>query len=464
MDYTKLLQLCGYDDELLKQQSPRIDKAFQRAQITEADVSRGEERIQRYYDTELQGVRLLLRCWMKEFVNLMLCRDEYKTIIYTEWPGVGAALGQGAMHHHADLYVSTPASQTLNQIYGALFDKLTPVMEAGEQIGFPPGEAHCALWQTHVGALQLGLIPKPDLIIAPGYLCDIPCESDELVEQVLGIPVVHIDGCLDWQWGLWPEIPAREVNYGVKRLKEVQAKMGEVLGGEVTDEAVNLGFMDLMKLYYNFQPLVTMLGNADPQPTSQTSLDPIFWMMNSPMRHKDEANEACMILTKEIKDRIDQGVGIAPKGAPRIFTAWRIAVDPGVLKMMEEVGLNVAVVGQDWLASSFYQVTRTDPLGLMLEATYKTGPCSSSGAVGYDVEVCKAFNLDGAIITYPYSCRMCAITPIMKKKGIQDQCGIPAMVLEADVYDTRQYSPASMRTRVEAFAELLRMKKSTLAA
>ena len=464
MDYTKFLELCGYDDALLKEQSPRIDKAFQRAGITEADVSRGEERLQTYYPVELEGVRGLLGCWMKEFVNLMLCRDEYKKIIYTEWPGVGAAMGQGAMLHYPDVYVATPMSQTINIVYGAIFDKLGSVLEAGEETGFPPGEAHCALWQAHVGALKTGLIPEPDLVIAPGYLCDIPAETDQLVEEVLDIPVVHIDGCLDWQWGLWPEVPAREVNYGVRRLREVQAKMGEVIGGEVTAEDVNKGFADVMKIYYNFQPLVTMMAKADPQPVSQLALDLVFWMTNTPMRHKDESNQALMTLTKEVRDRIDQGFGISPKGSPRIFSAWPIAVDPRVGHMIEEVGLNVAVVCLNWLAPSYYKVTYADALAILLEATYKTGVCSTSGAVGYDVEVCKTFDVDGAIITYPYSCRLVAITPIMKKKAIQEQLGIPAMVLEADVYDTRQYSAGSLKTRVEAFAELLRAKKAATVA
>jgi hypothetical protein len=464
MDYTKLFELCGYDEALLKEQSPRIDKAFQKAGITEKDIARGEERIHDFYEIELEGVRKLLKCWMKEYVNLMLCREENKKVIYTEWPGVAAAMGQGLMKEVPDLYVATPASQTLNIVHGGIFDKLDPVMEAGEQAGFPPGEGHCALWQTHVGALITGLIPKPDLLISPGYLCDIPVEADQLVKEEYGIPVAYIDGCLDWQWGLWPEIPQREIQYGLKRLRQVQKTMGDVAGGALTDEGVNVGFTEIMKIYYNFQPLVAMMAKADPQPTSQTSLDLIFWMTNTPMRHRDEINEAIMILTKEVKERIDKGYGVVPKGAPRIFTAWRIAVDQGVLRMMEDVGLNLSVVCIDWLSPHDYKLTSTDPLSILLEATYRKGVCSSSGAVAYDVEICKTFDLDGAIITYPYSCRLCAIPPIMKKKVIQEECGIPAMVLEADVYDTRQYSPASLRTRVEAFAELLRAKKAVTVA
>ena len=460
MDYTKLFKMCGYDDELLKKESKRIDKALQRGKITESDIAVGERRVQAYYPLELEGMRKILKCWLKEFVNLMNCRDEHRIVIYTEWPGVGAAMGQGAMLHYPDVYVATPASETINIIYGQIFDKLGPILAVGEETGFPPSEAHCALWQTHTGIIKTGLVPKPDLIIAPGYLCDIPAESDQLIEEVLGIPVAHIDGCLDWQWGLWPEIPAREIDYGVHRLKQVQAKMGEIIGAPVTDEDVNAGFLDIMKIYYNFQPLVTMKAKADPQPVSEIALDLIFWMTNTPMRHKDEANDALMTLTKEVKKRIDEGFGITPKGAPRVFVTWPVAVDPSVIHMIEGTGLNVAHTCMNWLPPSFYKVNYTDPLAILLEATYKEGVCSSSGAVGYDIEVCKTFDLDGVIILYPYSCRLTAIPPIMKKKAIEKECGIPAMVLEADVYDTRQYSTGQLLTRVEAFSELLRARKA----
>ena len=175
MDYTKYFELCGYDEALLKEQSPRIDKAFQRAGITEADIVKGEERLNTYYPVELLGVRQILKCWMKEFVNLMLCRDEYEKVIYTEWPGVGAAMGQGAMIHYPEVYVATPISQTINIVYGAIFDKLGTILDVGEECGFPPGEAHCALWQTHLGSMVKGLIPFPDLMISSGWYCDIPC-------------------------------------------------------------------------------------------------------------------------------------------------------------------------------------------------------------------------------------------------------------------------------------------------
>ena len=42
------------------------------------------------------------------------------------------------------------------------------------------------------------------------------------------------------------------------------------------------------------------------------------------------------------------------------------------------------------------------------------------------------------------------------------QFGIPVMVMEGEIYDSRNYSAEQMRTRVETFAEMLREMKRTV--
>ena len=45
MDYADLFRFCGYSDEDLDRERPRIDRAFERMGITEEDVRRGESRV-----------------------------------------------------------------------------------------------------------------------------------------------------------------------------------------------------------------------------------------------------------------------------------------------------------------------------------------------------------------------------------------------------------------------------------
>jgi benzoyl-CoA reductase/2-hydroxyglutaryl-CoA dehydratase subunit BcrC/BadD/HgdB len=47
---------------------------------------------------------------------------------------------------------------------------------------------------------------------------------------------------------------------------------------------------------------------------------------------------------------------------------------------------------------------------------------------------------------------------------VEETTGIPVMSLEIDAYDSRNYSAAALRTRVEAFAEMLRARKAAAVA
>jgi benzoyl-CoA reductase/2-hydroxyglutaryl-CoA dehydratase subunit BcrC/BadD/HgdB len=45
-----------------------------------------------------------------------------------------------------------------------------------------------------------------------------------------------------------------------------------------------------------------------------------------------------------------------------------------------------------------------------------------------------------------------------------ESLGIPVLVVEGDIYDTRNYSAGQLKTRIESFAEVLKAKKLGMAA
>ena len=74
--------------------------------------------------------------------------------------------------------------------------------------------------------------------------------------------------------------------------------------------------------------------------------------------------------------------------------------------------------------------------------------------------VCKSTNAEALVYFYHYSCRATAISPFIAKKAVEEELNIPVLMLEGDSFDTRDYSAEALRTRVEAFAEMLRMRKA----
>jgi len=49
-------------------------------------------------------------------------------------------------------------------------------------------------------------------------------------------------------------------------------------------------------------------------------------------------------------------------------------------------------------------------------------------------------------------------------KTISEKLGIPVLVLEGDLCDSRNYSAEQLRARVESFAEMLKMAKAAKGA
>ena len=462
MDYSELFRLCGFEDEETERQRPRIDRAFAAFGIDEADVRRAEGRIREQYDVELEGVRRLLGIWMKELIAIPLAAEEHRKVIYSEWPAAGNVLLLGASQVAPDVYFGTPVSHTFTVVLGGIFDKLTPLLEAGERLGMPPGSAHCGLWQMHVAAIASGLFPRPDLIISSGWLCDQAAEADQLLHELYGIPVVYLDGCQDWQWDERPELGMRQIKYLSARMRKVARAIEEVTGCSIDEEVLRAGVRSMGKTYFNFQALLELMGKADPQPISQSNLDLLYMMIFTPLRHREEANEALISLTADVRQRMERGEGVVPKGAPRIFFASRCALQPDIWKMVEDVGLATPVCLLDWMPPTNYDKDKfADRMERLVAGIYNATPvCHSAANIRYDVEACRLFNVDGAIIVYPFSCRAYAINPLMVKKAIKDELGIPAIVLEFGGYDAREYTTGMLRTRVETFAELVKMRKA----
>jgi hypothetical protein len=460
--YTDLLKLCGYEDDELEKERPRIEKAFDILGIGKDDISRAEARVQGNFDTSLKGIVKSLRVWMEELVSLTLCREEYKKVIYSDWPLPGAMMM--AVRHLSDDLYTTSIAEVLNVTMGQIFDKLSPILEAGEKTGIRVGEAHCALWQTHIGAIEMGIIPKPDLIVSPGWYCDQATEADQLLAELYDIPVIYLDGVVDASWGEWPDnLSERRIRYAGSQLDKVMIKIEEVVGIKFTEEIRKAGIKENAVFYTNFNNLVEMVGRSDPQAISQTNLNLLYWMSNTPMRKKDEAIKAITTLIIETKERINRGEGVIEKGAPKIYFGIRQAVDPSVIKMVENLGLSIAVCQIDWLTPNERTKAKSTDYGQkMMEGFFKRGLLySCQGGIDYFTEYCKQWNVDGFIIHFPYSCRPWAITPIMAKKSISEKLNIPCLVMEGDCYDTRNYSAGQLRTRVETFAELLKMRKIT---
>ena len=466
MQYDRFLKLCGFSDDDIKQEKPRIDKAFEKAEIGPEDISRGEERIKKYFDIELPSIRKMLGIWIKEFADMSLAKEDGKTIVYPIYPSI-SQFGISLMMASEDLYVTTP-EVVIDVVLGGIFDKINPILEAAEQNGLGPGLAHCSLLQARLGSIVKGIAPMPDLTMTTGFYCDQAPKTDELLHELYGVTNIFINRSMDPNWDEWPDMTERQVRFFGEEVRSSIEQFGEITGFKLTEEAFREGFRENAKRWFAFQDVQNLMRN-EPQPISQNDLTTLtFYMLISPTRRFiKEGPEALQLLYKDVKDRVERGVGVVGKGAPRVTMELPSFTDPSFAYLIEkELGLSIPLCVMTWLTPR--ELTKDErfkdrgeriALGMLRRGCFH----SAIGRADYYREIAEAWNLDGVIYNYLFSCRPVCLTAQIVKKYVERELGIPVLALEYDLYDSRDYSAEQVRTRVETFAEMLKVRKAAKA-
>jgi hypothetical protein len=372
--------------------------------------------------------------------------------------GPGAAIK--AASKEGDLWVGCP-DVILCHTLGQIFNKLTPVLEAGEENGMPPGHGLCSLQQIRVGGLAKGIIPVPDLVTGSSYFCDMGSKTDELLHEIYGHRAIYVDGCLDGQWGNWPYYHPEKVKYFGAQINKLFDTVKEVLGVEVNKEAFGKAMFMRSELYGKVGEF-SQLNTSDPLPISDVeSSMAIQLLAASTGRSMTDGPGAIDILCNDVRERVEKGIGVVEKGAPRVLNFFPPFSDPRITHMMEKAGLAVSMGVSSPSPREADEPTFSTLGEELAYMAIKTGVYHSTfGMARQFAENVGRLKIDGVIWGYLYNCRPLALGSHLIKQWIEEQTGVPTLSLEIDIYDSRYYSAESLRTRVEAFAELLTARKT----
>lgn len=463
--YVEFLKLCGFEDDELDGEGSRVDEAFVILGISSSDVEQAVKRVREFFDIELIGIRKALGVWIKQIADLVLAKKEGKVVIYSSFPPSGV-VSLAATMARSDVYCQAP-EVVLDIVMGQIFDKINPILHSGETHGLPPGLGHCSLNQARLGGIAMGICPIPDFTLSSSFGCDQTAKIDDLLHEVYGISTIFIDSCQDSEWNEFPTIAPRRIEYLGAQIRRGLDEVQKRLGVEISDQLIRAVRLEMAKLWHSWDQLLQLLRN-DPLPISQVDLGLFFPMLFSPERRVlSEGTKLIGILQNELKGRTDKGIGgkgVAEKGSPRVLYMLSHVTEPKITRMLEESGLALCVpllgvLSPTEFAKGGQEYVKLEERQAMAEL--KKGMFHSASAMIHRCkELCEHWKVDGVIINYPFSCRPYAIIPFMVKRGIQDELGIPALILETDWYDARSYTPGSLKTRVESFAQMLRAHKA----
>jgi benzoyl-CoA reductase/2-hydroxyglutaryl-CoA dehydratase subunit BcrC/BadD/HgdB len=168
------------------------------------------------------------------------------------------------------------------------------------------------------------------------------------------------------------------------------------------------------------------------------------------------------ITIKEVKQRVSNGEGILPKGAPKLLIYSIHPSVPWIAKMFEENGVGIPL-------SEFFILTEKqlkppkfeDPYMAAAESWLKT-----SGMVnpGYQAEqICEkmtAHKVDGMVFGLMDFDRWLGSSHRLLGRMVEEKTRLPVFYIEGDNWEDRDYSPEALRTRIESICEIMKMRKA----
>ena len=456
--YSKLFEMCGFEPDEIRQEKYRIEKTLQTLKFGEKEIAAAEKRVAQLYSIELASVRKMLKVWIRELMALVMAREEKEKIVYAIMPSPSESY-LAAMMASDKLYVGYP-DYVFQIALGAIFGNMDPLFEAAERHGMTAGGGHCGLNKTRLGAQALGIIPRGDLGMAWGIVCDEGPKTDELIHEVFGMPVAYIARCQDDPLNLYPNVNELSVEYLVGEIKRAYALFSEVTGVEITNELVMKAIeiiFGYMKVFGSLQALM----KSDPLPVSQA--DMILFIMVTQMCIRDyaEATEAVEMFYTDVKRRVDEGTGILPKGAPRVLWGNHFPLtDPGIIKMVEQIGIAAPLCEIWYVTTQPPTEICDDPVETVARRFATLGLLTSlSGRIQDVIALYREWNLDGVLWFNHLPCKVIGTDSLMIKRALKKELQAPVIVLDGDMYDARLYNRQQIRTRVEGFAEMLKTRK-----
>jgi benzoyl-CoA reductase/2-hydroxyglutaryl-CoA dehydratase subunit BcrC/BadD/HgdB len=458
----ELLKLCGYEDAEIQKEFPRVEKAFKRMGITAGDIELGKQRIHRYYDTELYGVRKIFRLCMREFVDSILARDEGKTrLIYGFMAPYFEVIGAAVMSGSPEVY-SANHYWAFMMITGCLFDKTVTVLEAAEKKWLKAGAvAHCGNVKVIAGAFALDLFPKPDLMVTSGSLCETAPKTFDILHEIYDIPVYFFEACQDRESREYAAASKRIVEFEAKSLKKMFERIKETVGFEITDKMLRDVLEARKKMDAALGRMRKLLVSSDPLPLSPTH-ENLWTCLNSltlSISGLQEATDAINTLCEELQERINKGIGVLPKGSPRIVAMCPAQhADPRLEHLINESG--IAVVAIDFSFGIPYPEIPRNP-DTVLALTLQGSPFTCTAQrVPLIIERCKQLKVDGVFDRYHSGCRTVVGDALLVKEAVEKEVGIPVLLLEWENYDPRYFHYEEYKKKLEVFKEIMLNKAS----
>jgi len=349
--------------------------------------------------------------------------------------------------------------------YGALIGSRKAAVaycEEAEQAGY--SQDLCSYARTNIGSMLTGRgelggrpLPRPDLLVAAKNICGVVVKWWEVTARHFGCPLFIVDTPFAADG-----LTSAQVAYVRGQLEELIVFASRAIHrpppSREAFEGRLLGVLELTRQATALWQDIQVLRQASPTPASAldmfTNLFPIVTLRGSTL-----CVEYYRKVRAELAERVGQGLGAVD--GERFRLIWdNIAIwyDFDLVRYLHASG--AAFVGETytdaWGVYQYRPEDAADPLEAMARL-YSQVLLN----VGLEVRKERLFRMVRAQRAHGvvfHSCRSCKTYSLGQydlSRAVRDELGLPTLVIEADMTDSRAFSAGPTKTRLDAFLELL---------
>ncbi len=355
------------------------------------------------------------------------------------------------MLHALDVLTVYP--ENYGALCGARKDSVR-LCELAEADGYPPDL--CSYARGHIAAsfypegAPLDGLPRPDMLVCCNNICSTVLKWYEALADYYGCPLFVFD--VPFQRG--PEPEPHVIDYVAAQMEGLIAWLQAQVGREMDPDRFR-HTLELSRQAIELWTQIRELGAHHPSPLNA----PDLFLAMAPivvLRGSQTAVDFYQEMKAEVEARIEAGIAAVPGERIRLlwdniaiwyrlFRFYRLFAEQGACFVADtytngwsvNLSLDEPIVG---LARAY----AAPFINLNLEARARVLN-----------DLARRFGVDGMVMHANRSCKPFSLTQPDLKEALRAEMGLPSLILEADMTDSRLYNEGVIKERVAAFLEML---------
>jgi benzoyl-CoA reductase/2-hydroxyglutaryl-CoA dehydratase subunit BcrC/BadD/HgdB len=291
------------------------------------------------------------------------------------------------------------------------------------------------------------------LLVACNNICGTVLKWYQALADELNVPLFLLDAPYQHETGL----PDHTVQYVAAQLEELIDWVTRHTGRKMNDKKFARA-LDLSNQAVTLWREIRELCQARPSPLNA----PDLFLSMAPivvLRGSKDAVTYYRKLKAEVEERVAKGEGAILEERYRLlwdniaiwyrlFRLFSLFTDAGACFVVD-------TYTNAWSAS----VDTEDPI-LGLAKTYSTVYINQSIQARTElmVDLVQRFGVDGMVFHSNRSCKPYSLGQYEMLETVSQRTGVPGLVLEADMCDSRLYADEPIKNRIQAFLDVLEMR------